>query len=294
MLSSCAVPNIRASARTHPFLGRGRSAGEQSLLRNTVNVRRKSRFCGRTCLAVRADASSELEDGQIERVRVARPVFLFQTRATNRTPSPALLRPPDRRIRRNFDQAGKPSFSGGLPQDHSVRKLTSDALNFSRRLLPCLTPSHSHVHLKSLTIDQLKQVCTSFLMNATSLIQDVSHLAHTIFQVDTEALSPSLLFRSPKNCELDLIYNVSQTGGHLGSRCEHVEKLLVDYPEIEKASAILFLFDSCRSNAFASLYHSLGVIELTVALNYVFDQPTVKATHAYSLFYIRVDVSDYW
>ena len=94
MLSSCAVPNIRASARTHPFLGRGRSAGERSLLRNTVNVRRKSRFCGRTCLAVRADASSELEDGQIEGVRVARPVFLFQTRATNRTPSPRASSPP--------------------------------------------------------------------------------------------------------------------------------------------------------------------------------------------------------
>lgn len=56
-----------------------------------------------------------------------------------------------------------------------------------------------------------------------------------------------------------------------------MEKLLVDYPEIEKSSAILFfLFDSCRLTRSASLYHSLGVIELTVALNYVFDQPTVR------------------
>jgi 1-deoxy-D-xylulose-5-phosphate synthase len=52
-------------------------------------------------------------------------------------------------------------------------------------------------HLKSLDMDQLKQVA--------------------------------------KELRADLIYNVSQTGGHLGS--------------------------------------SLGVIELTVALNYVFDQP---------------------
>jgi len=53
------------------------------------------------------------------------------------------------------------------------------------------------VHLKNLAVDQLQQVA--------------------------------------KELRADLIYNVSQTGGHLGS--------------------------------------SLGVIELTVALNYVFDQP---------------------
>ena len=51
-------------------------------------------------------------------------------------------------------------------------------------------------------------------------------------------LSADQLEQVAKELRADLIYNVSQTGGHLGS--------------------------------------SLGVIELTVALNYVFDQPTDK------------------
>ena len=62
---------------------------------------------------------------------------------------------------------------------------------------PLLDTVNVPAHLKSLDMDQLKQVA--------------------------------------KELRADLIYNVSQTGGHLGS--------------------------------------SLGVIELTVALNYVFDQP---------------------
>ena len=62
---------------------------------------------------------------------------------------------------------------------------------------PLLDTVNVPAHLKSMDMDQLKQVA--------------------------------------KELRADLIYNVSQTGGHLGS--------------------------------------SLGVIELTVALNYVFDQP---------------------
>ena len=56
-----------------------------------------------------------------------------------------------------------------------------------------------------------------------------------------------------------------------------MEKLLVDYPGMRSRLPSFFLFDSCRpAQRSASLYHSLGVIELTVALNYVFDQPTVR------------------
>merc|ERR1719478_966981 len=55
------------------------------------------------------------------------------------------------------------------------------------------------------------------------------------FPVDLKGLDIEELQQVAKELRADLIYNVSQTGGHLGS--------------------------------------SLGVIELTVALNYVFDQP---------------------
>ena len=60
----------------------------------------------------------------------------------------------------------------------------------------------------------------------------------TIIESHLKNLSADQLEQVAKELRADLIYNVSQTGGHLGS--------------------------------------SLGVIELTVALNYVFDQPTDK------------------
>ena len=58
------------------------------------------------------------------------------------------------------------------------------------------------------------------------------------FPSHLKGLSTDQLKQVAKELRADLIYNVSQTGGHLGS--------------------------------------SLGVVELTVALNYVFDQPQDK------------------
>ena len=63
-------------------------------------------------------------------------------------------------------------------------------------------------------------------------------LLDTNFPSHLKNLSADQLEQVAKELRADLTYNVSQTGGHLGS--------------------------------------SLGVIELTVALNYVFDQPTDK------------------
>ena len=67
---------------------------------------------------------------------------------------------------------------------------------------------------------------------ATPLLDTINFPSHL------KNLSADQLEQVAKELRADLIYNVSQTGGHLGS--------------------------------------SLGVIELTVALNYVFDQPTDK------------------
>jgi 1-deoxy-D-xylulose-5-phosphate synthase len=78
-------------------------------------------------------------------------------------------------------------------------------------------------HLKNFTVEQLKQVA--------------------------------------KELRADLIYNVSQTGGHLGSRFVN---LFTD------SNALVSFFRPVILRVFLL---SLGVIELTVALNYVFDQP---------------------
>ena len=66
-----------------------------------------------------------------------------------------------------------------------------------------------------------------------------------------------------KELRADLIYHVSQTGGHLGSRFVN---LFTD------SNALVSFFRPAILRVFLL---SLGVIELTVALNYVFDQPNV-------------------
>lgn len=77
MVSPCVAPSLTSRVRSDVFLRRSRASGEKTLLRQSVNVRRKSRFAvpagagRRPCVAVRADATSELEDGQIEGVRPA-------------------------------------------------------------------------------------------------------------------------------------------------------------------------------------------------------------------------------
>jgi len=94
------------------------------------------------------------------------------------------------------------------PHSDSVSSLEDDVIEgiagygtiSTKPATPLLDTVNFPVHLKNLTVDQLTQVA--------------------------------------KELRADLIYNVSQTGGHLGS--------------------------------------SLGVVELTVALNYVFDQPSDK------------------
>lgn len=73
-MSLCVAPSLTSSVRSDVFFRRSRASGEKTL-RQSVNVRRKSRFAvpagvgRRSYVAVRADATSELEDGQIEGVR---------------------------------------------------------------------------------------------------------------------------------------------------------------------------------------------------------------------------------
>ena len=73
MLTSRATANV-ATARSDVFFGRGRTSGARTLRRaaSTVGLRTSPKFGGRKPMAIRADAASELEEGQIEGVRVAR------------------------------------------------------------------------------------------------------------------------------------------------------------------------------------------------------------------------------
>ena len=89
MLTSRATANV-ATARSDVFFGRGRTSGARTAPPRRVD-RRASHvpqvWWQEADLAIRADAASELEEGQIEGVRVAR------ARRGGPRPSPSRARP---------------------------------------------------------------------------------------------------------------------------------------------------------------------------------------------------------
>ena len=80
MFTSRGLPSLSACVRDDVFLGRGNRL-RQNGLRPLSNVGISSGFPrrppGRRCCAIRANSSSELEDGQIEGVRTWISRFLF-------------------------------------------------------------------------------------------------------------------------------------------------------------------------------------------------------------------------
>ena len=76
MLTSRIVPSLSACVRDDVYLGRGNRSRQHGLRQSSYEGGSSGsprRPPGRTCRAVRANSSSELEDGQIEGVRMLNP-----------------------------------------------------------------------------------------------------------------------------------------------------------------------------------------------------------------------------
>jgi len=76
MLTSRIVPSLSACVRDDVYVGRGNRLRQNGLRQSSSEGGSSGsprRPPGRTCRAVRANSSSELEDGQIEGVRMLNP-----------------------------------------------------------------------------------------------------------------------------------------------------------------------------------------------------------------------------
>ena len=76
MLTSRIVPSLSACVRDDVYLGRGNRSRQHGLRQSSYEGGSSGSPRmppGRTCRAVRANSSSELEDGQIEGVRMSNP-----------------------------------------------------------------------------------------------------------------------------------------------------------------------------------------------------------------------------